>query len=190
MLKTQLDQSKAEGARVHTNQLDLVAQVAQLEREVKQKELEVAQRLAKQAAEAPRFPLQPVVAERGNKENPNISRDPLRSLQIGFSLEEEEGVAEVTPPSVISYLPSQAARPTFRVSAISKEATNGSEAVYAVGGRPATQYMPIHSDMVSMEVAKGVETPKFDPSDNQWDDFEADWQIHWEKISSGRQFSD
>ena len=55
MLRTQLDQSKAEGARVHTNQLDLVAQVAQLEREVKQKELEVAQRLANQAAEAPEF---------------------------------------------------------------------------------------------------------------------------------------
>jgi len=67
-----------------------------------------------------------------------------------------------------------------------KEGNGNLRKIRAIGSGGGTTIMPLHGDLISMEIAKGTKAPFFDPQTDAWEDFEIDWEIHWDKISQGK----
>lgn len=102
---------------------------------------------------------------------------------IGFELEPlEDGAVSLTPCGML-YTPVSAGREPCAVRQVQIAPVGAASA-------PMVNAFPMCGDLLSFEIAKGAKTPYFDSQAENWQDFEADWNIHWERISMGKPCSD
>ena len=198
-------QSSAVGehmARVQTAQVtqNVAEQVARIERELSQARRspnvatpsaeEVARKLQENMLQAQRLQdtfaqaqaSHPRVVPSANSQGASgesgaaIWLDPLEG-------EEEEGEISLSR-SALMYMPPHLIPKNL------KDSTGNLRKVRAIGSGGNTTVMPLHGDLISMEIAKGTKAPFFDPQADAWEDFEIDWEIHWDKISQGKRCTD